>query len=558
MRRGHPRWILAHDYRAGCPGGFDASRPLHRCNAARDARVGLWLLVGVRLGHIAGKVTDSSGAGVFNVEVDVYAISGANAGSIATTCTGDDGTYSVGALPGTYQVGFAPQGGPNGVQCFGSTLPYNNQYYNDKSSLGAADVLSVSDGEPVSGIDAVLSATEITGTVTDASTHSGIQGVQVDLLAAPGPNGRIIESTCSGSDGRYSFWQLDPGTYYVYFYPSVQDNECSNGVNYLPQYYSGKASGGDPVSVASGSVTSGIDAALAPGGQVTGKVTDATGAGVANVSVGVSNSTDRQGSYACTAADGTYTVQGLPTDDYQVQFTAQKGLDPCPGYGYDNFGSPAYPGSVSVTAGSTLSGIDEVLHSGPEVSGTLTDADTHATIAGVEVDLYLRRQRRQVGVLRVRRHVFVLRPGHRQLSRRVPADRGPGQLRPRPVLFPGVLRRGVVAGVREPDLGDERGATIANVNGALHSQWQVTGTVRDASSRAGLAGVEVDLYDSSGSLVTSTCRRPTARTRSLVSPRAAIERLRPDAGDRRLRVRPPVLRPVLGVKSGSPRPIRSP
>ncbi len=457
-------------------------------------------------GYVNGKVTDSSGAGIFNVEVDVYPTSGPNAWAPTIACTGFDGSYSVGELTGTYVVGFAPQGGPYGTQCFGSRSPYDNQYYNDKSSLAAADPVSVTQGATTSGIDAVLAATEITGTVTDSSTHAGIQGVQVDLLAAPGPNGRIIESTCSGSGGSYSFWQLDPGTYYVYFYPSTPDNDCGSGVNYLPQYYSGQASGGDPVSVAQGAVTSNIDAALDPGGQVTGRVADATGAGIANVEVDVFNSTDHRSSYACTAADGTYTVVGLPTDNYQVQFTAQKGLDLCPPYGYDNFGSQSYNGSVSVTAGSTLSGIDAVFHSGPELTGTVTDAATQGRLAGVEVDLYDSGGTIVKSVCSASDGTYSfsdLATGSYRVGFQPTAGQdscGQGLF-----YFPQFYSGRASLASADPISVTSGGATVSNVNGPLHSQREVTGTVRDGSSHAALAGVEVDLYDSTGSIAAWTC-----------------------------------------------------
>jgi hypothetical protein len=161
---------------------------------------------------------------------------------------------------------------------------------------------------------------------------------------------------------------------------------------------------------------------------------------------------------------------------------------------------------VSVTAGSTVSGIDTVFHSGPEVTGTVTDADTHATLAGVEVDLY------DSGGSIVKSTCSASDGTYSfsdlgTASYRVGFEPVAGQdsCGPGRFYFPQFYNGKSSLSSADPISVTSGGATIANINGALHSQWQVTGTVRDSSSHAGLAGVEVDLYDSSGSLVTSTC-----------------------------------------------------
>jgi Carboxypeptidase regulatory-like domain len=70
-----------------------------------------------------------------------------------------------------------------------------------------------------------------------------------------------------------------------------------------------------------GSTTSGINAALAAGGQISGTVTDAsTSSPVAGVFVQAYDSGGNPVGYSQTASDGTYTLSGLATGSYKVGF----------------------------------------------------------------------------------------------------------------------------------------------------------------------------------------------------------------------------------------------
>ena len=123
------------------------------------------------------------------------------------------------------------------------------------------------------------------------------------------------------------------------------------------------------MTVAAGASTTGIDAALAVAGAVTGTVTDAGGThhGLAQVGVSVSSvSTDTSISVK-TAADGSYSIAGLATGtDYQVCFyasaatggtsDAQSYVNQC--YNNQPFDSPT---PVSVTAGAATTGINAAL-----------------------------------------------------------------------------------------------------------------------------------------------------------------------------------------------------
>ena len=200
----------------------------------------------------------------------------------------------------------------------------------------------------------------ITGMVTDASTHAGIANVQVS--ASTGSSGTLGGSATSDSNGHYTVSGLASGSYKVQF-------SSGYGGNYITQFYNGKSSlaNADAVSVTAGQATSGIDAALQAGGQITGMVTDAsTHSPLKGMAVGVfaasdsSCNTSNVLTYAFTASDGTYTIPGLATGAYKVGFGDYSGGRYVPQF-YNGESSCSSADLVSATAAQTTSGINAAL-----------------------------------------------------------------------------------------------------------------------------------------------------------------------------------------------------
>ena len=120
-----------------------------------------------------------------------------------------------------------------------------------------------------------------------------------------------------------------------------------------------------------GSTTSGIDAALQTGGQISGTVTDAsTHSALSGVCVTVYDSTDNEVGFANTDASGHYTVSGLVSGSYTVGFAGCGAGNYAPQF-YNGKSSLATADAVSVTAGSTTSGIDAALQTGGQIRGPL-------------------------------------------------------------------------------------------------------------------------------------------------------------------------------------------
>lgn len=247
-------------------------------------------------GGIAGTVTDASTTTpLAGIEVDVFASGG---GFAAQVCTGSGGTYSApGLTSGSYTVAFAPHNGFCGV-----LRNYQPQYYSGATSAGTATPVTVMGGTTTSGIGAALHPGGImTGTVTDASSSSPIAGVEVDVYDS---SHAYVEELCTGSGGTYSAPGLASGNYTVEF--QTTGVSCDS-LNYVTQYYGGQASAGSatPVGVTAGATTSGIGAALQPGGIITGSVTDASSSGaLPGVEVDVYDSSHTFAKEVCTGSGG--------------------------------------------------------------------------------------------------------------------------------------------------------------------------------------------------------------------------------------------------------------
>jgi hypothetical protein len=133
------------------------------------------------------------------------------------------------------------------------------------------------------------------------------------------------------------------------------------GSGYLGQCYNAKSTdpaNGDPVAVGAGQTVTGIDAHLQPGGAVTGRVTDESGAGVnANIEVfdGAGTLLPVTGS---TDSDGNYTVMSIPPGTVRVCFRPNDvgvlGLQCYNGKPYD----PAAADPIDLAAGAVVTGID--------------------------------------------------------------------------------------------------------------------------------------------------------------------------------------------------------
>jgi molybdopterin-binding protein len=228
--------------------------------------------------------------------------------------------------------------------------------------------------------------TGIAGRVSDAVTKAPIAGIEVcafDLEAQPLSEG-LPDLACAttGASGEYVIDNLRSGEYEVEFASPER-----GGLNYVTQYYDGKASFGEAtlVVVVAGRTTSEIDAEMREGGKISGEVTDASsGAAIGNVEVCAFSLTGPSFRCGLTEASGKYTITALATGEYYVSFSSFLAGNYVPQY-YEDASSLRGATLVSVTAGSTKSEVDARLVPGANISGRVTSAATGAPIKRAKV-----------------------------------------------------------------------------------------------------------------------------------------------------------------------------
>jgi hypothetical protein len=239
---------------------------------------------------------------------------------------------------------------------------------------------------------------QITGTVTSATgSNEGIKGIEVcaynEVGEAPGPVNMefVVQCASTNSEGEYTIPGLPAGEYEVEFSVPFE-----SGLNYITQYYNDKSSPSEAnlIALAAGGHASGIDARLEVGGQIAGLVTSvATHAPIEGIEVcaytegtGGVASPSFYGGCALTRASGEYTISGLVSGKYIVEFASPFASDL-------NYVTQYYQGKLSasgadevpVTVEKATEPIDAALEVGGQIAGKVTDAVTGAAVGGVLV-----------------------------------------------------------------------------------------------------------------------------------------------------------------------------
>jgi RHS repeat-associated protein len=322
-------------------------------------------------GRITGRVTSAASAKPLS-GIEVCALS--SEGAIQScTSSGTSGEYVLAGL----------SAGKHKVEFRSGSQSYETQYYNAKASLEEADLVEVGESATTGEIDAAMvSPDEITGRVTKEDGTTGLAGIQVCAFATSSPYTDRCGTT--GSSGEYQLTNVPSGSYKVQFY-------APTGLNYIEEYYPGKASEeeGETIAATPGAVTEHVDASMKVGGEITGKVT-ATESGntIAGIQVCPSAVTFT-GYYAgcmTTDASGEYTIEKLPTGEYRVGFEDpfNSSLNFVRQYYHDR-AHFSEADKLAITAGTMTSGIDAALEPGGEVSGKVIRIGTKAPLQSITV-----------------------------------------------------------------------------------------------------------------------------------------------------------------------------
>ena len=341
---------------AGAP-QFSGATPVSVTAGSTTSGIDAAMVLG---GTISGMVTTTTTSGTSSGVSGICVLALTTQGQwVASAETLTDGTYNLAGLPsGSYDVSFQSCGPSSGTG-------YVTQYYNGAATLTGATSVSVTAGNTTPNINAALQAGgAISGTVTTTTsgTTSGISGICVDAFTSGASGGQFVASTQSAASGTYTLAGLASGSYDV----SFQSCDPSAPTSYVTQYYNGAATltGAAPVSVTVGQTTSGIDAVMVLGGAISGTVTDAsTGQGIGGICVTLTPSGSTGGSSLVTLneSNGTYDMLGVPAGSYTVSFQECDGGSSYVTQYYNGAANLASAATVSVTAGSTYSGIDAAM-----------------------------------------------------------------------------------------------------------------------------------------------------------------------------------------------------
>lgn len=233
----------------------------------------------------------------------------------------------------------------------------------------------------------------ISGTVTSAATHLPIAGVRICAVSENFEE--EVEEFCSHSaaNGTYAIGELPEARYMVEFISGVE------GLNYVYQVWKGKPDEFDAnlVKVTTAAVT-GIDAALSEGGMLGGLVTSYPhGIPIAGVEVCAEpDSLEAVTVCATTDGSGRYTMLGLSGGSYRVEFWPPEQLEFLEQY-FDGEAGGLQADPVDVQVGQLTPNVNASLLEAGQIAGRVTDAVTHAPIAGVSACTFTTLGRETIG-----------------------------------------------------------------------------------------------------------------------------------------------------------------
>lgn len=205
----------------------------------------------------------------------------------------------------------------------------------------------------------------------DGVPIAGQTGSAYVVQAADEGHSIACRVTANVLGGEYEITGLPSESYRVSFSSEGQ-------ANYLTQYFSGESffEEATPVTVTAPSTTPNINATLAVGGEITGRVTSEAGAPLANIEVCIGFLSCRQ-----TKGNGEYAFSALKAGNYKVKFNPDA-LDPAWVCEAATCEYEAGEDEVTVAPPDTTAGVDAVLKARSIPSGAIS-----GTVSGSGVGL---------------------------------------------------------------------------------------------------------------------------------------------------------------------------
>ena len=317
-------------------------------------------------GSISGTVYEDDG--VTPVEGAVIFVNDFDTGrAFGNATTSPAGIYTVSGLhTGDYRV-----------QVNNTSQGFPILYYGGTVAPESAAAVAVVGGSDTGGIDFVLMVGgSISGTVLESDGVTPVAGAQIwaEIAVCCGGGG----STSAG-DGTYTIVGLSEDSYRV--------EASAPGQGFAGEVYSEVS---DPematqVNVTVGAVTSAIDFTLGAGGTISGTVYAPDGTTpVPDANVWAETyDCCRGGEGTRTAANGTYTIQGLAPGDYRVQVDAsEQGMA---GEFFDDTTDWSQAARVTVVTGQNTADVNFALPDSGSIAGYVYESDGVTPVVGANV-----------------------------------------------------------------------------------------------------------------------------------------------------------------------------
>lgn len=300
---------------------------------------------------ISGKVTKPSGSGLAESVVDLYREYSDGYFLEKSVKTRTDGTYTFSSLPrGTYVVGFGAE-----------SKKYAAEFWSDMKEFEDAREISLG-SSAVSGVNARLAVgATVSGRVLSEGTDAhGVADAEVAAYRLDGGGWTFDKSVQTASDGTFAIGGLTDGRFTLEFNPPTDGPDADLALEYWPDQRGFTL---DNFYLRLGETVDGFDAALSPGGRISGRVTGPDGEPIAGAPV-FSFPTDEPevGNVAVTEDDGTYVMKGLSAGQHRLEFYGPYAL----GEGYisewwNDRSSFDDAEQITVTAGETAAGTNAQL-----------------------------------------------------------------------------------------------------------------------------------------------------------------------------------------------------
>jgi hypothetical protein len=280
---------------------------------------------------LSGTVTDADGNPLQDICVSTW---GSGAWALATDANGQ---YTASISPGTYKIHFS-----------GCEDAYVDEWFDDQPDFDSATPVVIADGQSVEADASLATGGTIAGTITGP----GGQPLEGACASARRQQDVFAQSGRTDANGDYVIGGLASGEYRVRF------SRCDAG-NYIGEYYDDRSDedSADPVSVTIGQPTVDIDAELAQGAAISGRVVGVSGQPVADVCVHAYATQLESGPGSRTDANGRYAIEGIPGGTYRILFVTC-GAGPYGLEWFDNKPDWSSANPVTASVGSITRGID--------------------------------------------------------------------------------------------------------------------------------------------------------------------------------------------------------